>query len=62
MQGNTTGYYNVALGGEALLQNSTGYNNVAIGTKALRNNSSGSNNVALGGLYKIIQPDTITLL
>jgi hypothetical protein len=40
---NTTGYYNVALGGEALKQQQD--NNVAIGAKALRSNLSGSNNV-----------------
>ena len=48
MLSNTTGYGNVALGIESLLQNTTGNTNVAIGRMALDQNTTGSGNIAIG--------------
>src|SRR5205814_1431122 len=45
---NTTGYRNVASGGEALFSNTTGISNVAIGLDALHGNNEGFSNVAIG--------------
>ncbi len=44
---NTTGVYNVAIGGGALPSNTTGQQNMAIGTEAL-NNNNGNFNLAIG--------------
>jgi hypothetical protein len=44
----TTGYYNTAVGPQALLFNTTGLNNTAVGLEALYGNTAGSGNVAIG--------------
>ena len=48
MQINTTGFYNTAIGLNALLANSTGSQNTAIGLQALQSNTTGTNNTAIG--------------
>jgi hypothetical protein len=45
---NTTGYYNSAIGMQALFNNTTGYSNSAIGMQALFNNTTGYSNSAIG--------------
>jgi hypothetical protein len=48
MQYNTTGYENIAIGGEAFRNNTTGNFSVAVGTAALVNNTGGDENSAIG--------------
>ncbi len=43
-----TGYYNTALGVNALNSNTTGYNNTANGVSSLQSNTTGINHTALG--------------
>ncbi|MDA8956125.1 tail fiber domain-containing protein [Flavobacteriales bacterium] len=45
---NTTGFFNVAIGNNALQTNTTGNNNIGIGRSPLQHNSTGSNNIAIG--------------
>ena len=45
---NTTGYYNLAVGVNALYSNTTGYQNNAVGAYALQNNTTGNYNLAVG--------------
>ena len=43
-----TGYYNTAIGADALYANTTGYRNTAIGGSALRSNTTGADNFGMG--------------
>jgi len=45
---NTTGWSNIAFGGDALFANTAGMENTAVGDVALENNTTGSGNVAVG--------------
>ena len=45
---NTTGYYNLAVGVNALYSNTTGYQNNAVGVSALYSNTTGNQNNAVG--------------
>jgi hypothetical protein len=45
---NTTGYWNSAIGANALYSNTTGYQNSAIGASALYSNTTGYRNSAIG--------------
>ncbi len=45
----TTGYYNTAVGQQALFSNITGNSNTAVGLEALYSNTQGSGNIASGG-------------
>jgi hypothetical protein len=46
--GTSWGSYNVAIGGDALVENTTGNGNMAIGSRTLQVNTTGANNVAIG--------------
>lgn len=45
---NTSGYYNSAMGVNALYSNTTGYNNVAVGKNSLFSNVDGYSNLGIG--------------
>jgi hypothetical protein len=45
---NTLGFYNTAMGGDALSNTNTGNNNTAFGYRALDNNTTGNSNTAAG--------------
>jgi hypothetical protein len=45
---NPSGWENIGIGNNCLVQNTSGYYNVALGTEALTANTTGSNNIALG--------------
>lgn len=48
LESNTTGWYNVAVGWNALKENTEGHDNVAFGPRTLQQNTTGAYNAALG--------------
>lgn len=45
---NSSGYFNVAIGSQALIANTTGSNNAGVGYASLYTNTTGANNTAIG--------------